>query len=125
LLVMAGPALVLALLVYFLAHLYHLAAIQNGNAEHLRTYPWMGVPTSRLGAILLYFSITVLPLLSVLWIVAVSALSLQTKLLFSGAYVLSLGLADLFIIRTLRELNAFVEQSLANPQSSPSRGPAR
>lgn len=62
LLVVAGPWLALFFLVYLLSHLRHLNVMREGQEETLRCYPWMGVHTNRLGALIIYSSVTLMPL---------------------------------------------------------------
>ena len=62
----AGPGTILLLLAYLLIHLVHVNEVSPGHAPMLRTLPWTGIHTHALGRLLLYASVTVLPVVALL-----------------------------------------------------------
>jgi hypothetical protein len=137
-LALAAPGLVLFLMVYLLAHLHHLYVMREGQVDTLRCFPWMGVHTNQLGKVLMYGSVTVLPvgcvalMLDTARMVNSSPRPLQDALILVGIVVVGY-----LSIQQLRLLNRYVAAQVAaeaarkaaaapeppEPQSEPQQEP--
>ncbi len=102
--VVAGPCVLIALLLYLLAHVYHLRTLAQDEDGLLSEFPWVALFDTWLSKILTYGSLLLLPVLGLALIVSVSNLGRWQKttllVVYCGAAVAAAGAT----LRTLRPL---------------------
>jgi hypothetical protein len=114
--VIAGPLILLALLLYLYAHLLHLKGLASGNEATLRTFPWLALFETRISIILTYVTLLLLPNLAVLYLVLVADLYYVAKIILAAAYVTAVfGLG----IAILKNIRVPLHLLRGNPPASP------
>lgn len=115
--IVAGPAILIALLLYLYAHLLHIQAIAPGCDATLRTFPWLPLFGSRLSLGLTASTLLVLPSVAAVWTVWVAGLSRNHTVALAAGYVAGIGIAAFASIRKVRELKRLCDMEL--PAATP------